>query len=90
LKQDLTPQNPVVNDGPGRIDSVQNGLLLNALFHRLWDSWLLINPVLPVVLIIDDQWNYRVTYIGNDGLTQAHFDGRIIQFNANSDLPALP
>ena len=89
MYQHLAPQNRTVNEGPGRIDSVQNGVLLNSLLHRLWDSWLLsINPVLPVMLMIDNQWNYRVTYFLNDGLTQPQFDGRIIQFNATPDLPA--
>jgi len=31
---------------PYGIDSVQNGLLLHASFHRLWDAWAIsINPV---------------------------------------------
>ena len=46
LYQHLEPQNPVINEGPNRIDSVQNGLLLYADLHIFWDAWLLsINPV---------------------------------------------
>ena len=34
------------NQGPSRIDSVQNGLLLTATLHVYWDSWMMsINPV---------------------------------------------
>jgi len=42
----LAPQDPATDDGPACIDGVQNGLLLAAQLHLLWDSWMLsINPV---------------------------------------------
>jgi hypothetical protein len=42
--QHLTDTHP--NQGPLRIDSVQNGLLLGATCHIYWNSWgMSINPV---------------------------------------------
>jgi hypothetical protein len=40
------PDDPEIWEGYYRIDSVQNGLLLNNYMHGLWDRWMLsINPV---------------------------------------------
>jgi len=44
----LEPQDPYVNEGPSRIDSAQNGILLAAGLHILWDAWVL--SICPVTL----------------------------------------
>jgi hypothetical protein len=44
MARHLAPTN--YDDGPGRIDSVQNGLLLTSTLHSFWDTWVMsINPV---------------------------------------------
>jgi len=48
----LEPLDPTIWEGYNRIDSVQNGVLLNSLLHDYWDSWLVsINPVSPNLIL---------------------------------------
>ena len=57
--QHLTPA-----ERPYDIDSVQNGILLQAGLHRMWDSWALsINPVLSVTCLYHLMLEYHEGYM---------------------------
>ena len=79
------------NQGPSRIDSVQNGLLLNATFHVYWDSWCMsINPV--CILLVSSktvQTTMRLWFF-LDTQERVTYDGNLVQFTDTADLPAPP
>jgi len=52
-----------------------------------------INPVdapSSTVLLMDWQWNYRVTFFVDDPYYRPTFDGRVINFNSTVNNPAPP
>ena len=89
--QYLTDEHP--NQGYNRIDSVQNGILLNNTLHAYWDCWAMsINPVLSLLaisLLTHEKATMRLWFF-LDCMERQLYHGNIIQLTESPTLPASP